>query len=173
MLRYYTDPGKGDWDEYTGLLAGAYRATVHASTGFSPNLMVFGTELVQPIDIVYGVYTGEKLDVSPHVFVQEVQKRLEDVWKQARMYLGRAAQVQQRHFKKGAPIEKCHVYNTGDLVMKWHPPLQQKLGVLYKGPLKIVKVIDPWMVEIQDGKRVYVCSTRNLKPYVPLPTDLV
>ena len=174
MLRHYTDPGKGDWDDYVSILAGAYRATPHASTGFSPNMMVFGVEVIQPVDLVYGIYTGEKLGVSPHIFVNELQERLSSVWQCARVHLGRAAKVQQEQFKKGVEIDRCHVYKPGDQVMKWHPPFQGKLGCDYKGPLKVLKVLDPWLVEIQDGKRVYLCSTRNLKPYIPLdpsPTE--
>lgn len=168
MLLHFTDSGKGDWDEYIPLLAGASRATQHASTGFSPNQMVLGVELIQPVDLVYGIYTVERLDISPHVFIQQLHERLKAVWACARIYLGQAAEVQQAQFNKGVPLDKCHVYKTGDKVMKFHPPLHHKLGAVYKGPLTVVKVIDQWLVEVRDGRRVYMCNTRNLKPYVPL-----
>ena len=171
MLRHYAKPGVGDWDDYIPLLAGAYRATVHASTGFSPNQLMFGTELVHPMDLVYGIYTGERLPVSPHVFVQALKERLESVWEVARVYLGQAASVQQAQHKRGVALSRCHIYRIDDLVMRLYPPAQRgKLGHKYKGPLKVVKVLDAWAVEVLDGKRVYICNTRNLKPYIPLET---
>ena len=67
-------------------------------------------------------------------------------------------------------MASCHVYHVGDLVMRFYPPAQRgKLGHVWKGPLKVVKVLDAWAVEVLDGKRVYICNTRNLKPYVVLP----
>ncbi|KAH3703947.1 hypothetical protein DPMN_158656 [Dreissena polymorpha] len=41
------------WDLHLGSLAGAYRATPHEATGFSPNMMVTGREVRLQADIIY------------------------------------------------------------------------------------------------------------------------
>lgn len=42
-----------DWDLPFAVLA--YRATKHSATGFTPNLMVFGQEVSEPVDLVAGL----------------------------------------------------------------------------------------------------------------------
>jgi len=41
-----------EWCEHLPSVTAAYRSSVHSSTGFSPNLLVFGRELNAPIDLV-------------------------------------------------------------------------------------------------------------------------
>ena len=42
------------WDEYVPFALAAYRNTVHDSTSYSPNHIIFGKEVSNPIDIVLG-----------------------------------------------------------------------------------------------------------------------
>jgi hypothetical protein len=50
------------WDEYLQLLAGAIRATPSRQTGFSPNFLMFGREVTQPIDLTFGILTANRKD---------------------------------------------------------------------------------------------------------------
>ncbi|KAL7883473.1 hypothetical protein SRHO_G00011310 [Serrasalmus rhombeus] len=43
-----------DWDIMIPYAVMAYRATKHSSTGFTPNMMLFGREITEPIDIAAG-----------------------------------------------------------------------------------------------------------------------
>ena len=43
-----------DWDEWLPLVMTAYRASPHAATGFSPDMLTFGREVWMPIDIMLG-----------------------------------------------------------------------------------------------------------------------
>ena len=43
------------WDEQCEFVVHAYNSTVYASTGCSPNLLVFGEDLIMPADLVFGV----------------------------------------------------------------------------------------------------------------------
>ena len=44
-----------DWDDHLAYALCAYLCTPHASTGCSPNLLMFGREISMPVDLVYGV----------------------------------------------------------------------------------------------------------------------
>ena len=44
-----------DWDEQCDFVCHAYNSTVHASTNCSPNLLVFGEDLIMPADLVFGM----------------------------------------------------------------------------------------------------------------------
>ena len=43
-----------DWPQRLPYAVAAYNSTVHNSTGFSPNFLMFGRELAAPVDIVLG-----------------------------------------------------------------------------------------------------------------------
>ena len=49
---YLVDEGE-NWDKHLGCLAGAYRATVHESTGFTPNMLFLGREVRLPAHLMY------------------------------------------------------------------------------------------------------------------------
>jgi len=44
-----------DWEAHLPYAVAAYRATVHESTGYSPNFLMFGHEVRAPLDIVMGL----------------------------------------------------------------------------------------------------------------------
>ena len=41
--------GQRDWDDQLSFVLAAYRATMHNSTGFTPNRLVLGREVLAPI----------------------------------------------------------------------------------------------------------------------------
>ena len=43
-----------NWDDFAAYVAHAYNSTIHATTGCSPNMLVFGSEIIMPADIVFG-----------------------------------------------------------------------------------------------------------------------
>jgi hypothetical protein len=53
MIRAYMKGRPTSWDEHLGILAGAYRASVHETTGYTPNKMMLGRENRMPIDLVF------------------------------------------------------------------------------------------------------------------------
>ena len=59
-LKLYVDNFKGtNWDVHLPYLMWAYRATVHESTAFSPNVLMLWRELDRSIDISMGLPPGE------------------------------------------------------------------------------------------------------------------
>ena len=51
--------GQRDWDDQLPFVLAAYRATKHNNTGFAPNRLVLGKEVLAPIDVVYGSIDDE------------------------------------------------------------------------------------------------------------------
>ena len=43
-----------DWDQHLPYAVAAYRATIHESTGYSPNFLFLGREARAPLDVVMG-----------------------------------------------------------------------------------------------------------------------
>ena len=53
-LTMLVDSHMDDWDEQSKYVVSAYNGSEHASTGCSPNMMVFGDEVLMPADVVFG-----------------------------------------------------------------------------------------------------------------------
>ena len=62
-----------DWPGKLQLIFSAYNASIHCTTGFSPNYIVFGRELVQPLDLILN--TGAA-DAKTRQVVLELEERV-------------------------------------------------------------------------------------------------
>jgi len=61
-----------DWDNHVAYVLAAYNATEHSSTGYSPNMMVYGRELRFPNELMYvDVGDDEISSVNPVGYVAE------------------------------------------------------------------------------------------------------
>ena len=65
IIRAFIDGKQNNWDLYLGCLAGAYRSSLHESTGYTPNMLMLGREVRIPVDLLFeqpkhpGVSYGE------------------------------------------------------------------------------------------------------------------
>ena len=69
-LRCFLKNKQNDWDIYLPQIAGAIRSTVNRQTGFTPNFLMLGREIVQPIDIMFG--TASMNEPERETFVYSV-----------------------------------------------------------------------------------------------------
>jgi hypothetical protein len=169
MLNAFTKAGDLDWDNYMEPLAAAYRATVHASTGFSPNMMTFGQELNHPVDLVYGKTGGNHPMKDAPTYVQNLKENLQKVWSKARLHLKKSAETQQKsHCRDLVEWD----FKVGDLVYK-RLPRGAKISKKWQGPCTITAVISQWLIEIEYKNRRHLINANNLKPFREVkPEDL-
>ena len=73
VLKSLVNQEMDDWDEQCDFVCHAYNSTVHASTNCSPNLLVFGEDLIMPADLVFGV-VGMNPDVPCQIMFVEALK---------------------------------------------------------------------------------------------------
>ena len=60
MLGTLTTEQKKDWKRYVGPLVHAYNSLRHDTTGYSPYFRMFGRQPRLPVDIVFGLESGER-----------------------------------------------------------------------------------------------------------------
>ena len=78
------------WDQRLTYVMAAYRSSPHDSTGFSPNLFVFGREVRMPIDLLLG-RPDDDTSSSFDDFVEQVERRYLEIYALVRVELGRNA----------------------------------------------------------------------------------
>uniref|UniRef100_A0A8C0XU21 Integrase catalytic domain-containing protein n=1 Tax=Cyprinus carpio carpio TaxID=630221 RepID=A0A8C0XU21_CYPCA len=59
MLSLFVDDNQANWDILLPYVMMAYRSSVHSSTGFTPYKVVFGKEIVLPVDVMLNLGGGE------------------------------------------------------------------------------------------------------------------
>ena len=153
-----------EWDSYLQLLAGAYRATPHAATGFSPNFMLYGRELNMPIDVMMGAFPEDP--VSPVDFVAQLKARLLYAYELCTIKLGKAAERQRKLYNTKSYGNAYKVLDLVWMVEKRRrkgvsPKLQQK----WRGPCLVIKCHSDVVVQLQlSAKKTTTVHTDLLKP---------
>ena len=95
MLTMYCSKNQNQWDRYLQQVMMAYRASKHAATGLSPNMMTFGREINLPMTAVIGRPPQEDVSVEQHI--ESIQQKLVEAHEQARQSLQKQAAYQKRH----------------------------------------------------------------------------
>ena len=168
MVKSYLKGQQEDWDRHLGCLAGAYRATVHESTGYTPNMLMLGREVRLPAEIMYASpTTGE--DISSYgEYVDKVRSRLEKAHEVAREFLGKNAKRQKEHYDAKSLLNS---YAPGDMVWYGSPTtdlnLAPKLRKSFIGPVVIIKKYNAltYLIQVDSKKTQKVVHHNKLLPY--------
>ena len=153
-----------DWDEQCDFVCHAYNSTVHASTNCSPNLLVFGEDLIMPADLVFGV-VGRNPDLPCQIlFVEALKEQFKNAYELVRIELEKNASWQKTGYDTNLKERR---YQIGDLVGRFHEPLVGiKLSDNWDGPWTITQKISDNTVLMRDanGRNQKSCVDR-LKPW--------
>ena len=164
-----------DWDEHLPYLLCAYRSARHESTGFSPNMLVLGRELLAPIDIVCGLpETARETYVSASDFVERRRNLLDNAFNLVRRHLKTAIDRNKHYYDMRV---KPNAFEIGQFVFYYYPrkyvgrsPKWQKF---YTGPYLVLKILGANSYLIQKGPRSVpiVSHVDKLKAYVGPPLN--
>ena len=92
MIRCTIRNGQSNWDKQLQLLIAAVRCTVNRSTGFTPNRLMLGREVTQPLQLMTGV-PEERAPMQE--FVEQVQLEMKNTHEIARQTL-QGSQIRQK-----------------------------------------------------------------------------
>ena len=74
MFVFLRDKNIRDWDSYLPHIAGAIRATVSRSTGFTPNKSMLGREVNKSADLLFGTDKANRVSKTPPEYVVHSEK---------------------------------------------------------------------------------------------------
>ena len=148
MLSAYVASHQRDWDEHLPLVAMAYRASIHESTGETPNLLWFGREVDLPIDLVMGLPPVSSLGVSEYVY--RLKQRMDRAHEVARAQLNKSAKHQKKYYDPRSNSQKLA---PGDALMlivgSKKVGVCPKLQARWEGPYIVLATISDVVIRIQ------------------------
>jgi len=163
-----------NWHLLLPYLMCAYRASIHSSSGFTPNKLFLGREVCLPVDIVI----GECLDREAHTtsypeYVHEQEQRMKVAFSLAREHMQKQAELRAyRYDLRVKPKE----YLPNQLVLYYYPRkrpgLKDKWSSWFTGPFMVEKKVGPVLYQIRktprsQAKLVYVDKLKLYKGPVP------
>ena len=167
MLRAFIQEWKHqDWDTMVPMVMSAYRRSVHESTKFTPNKMVFGRECNLPVHLMYGV--PQRYPTCPVAFVQDIAEKMREMHELARDSMKLAADRQKRNYDRY--VGQKRRFYVGDQVNYYYAPKDHKVTSRPWEHYIVTKVWDeenPILYTISKGKRSKSRQVHidNLLPY--------
>ncbi|KAK3088259.1 hypothetical protein FSP39_016699 [Pinctada imbricata] len=168
MIATYVNNEQNNWDKYLNFVTSAYRSCCHDSTGFSPNMLMFGREVNLPISLEMGVkfHSDSCNEVE---YVKNLQEKLMSIYSGVRENLNSNF---IRQTKDHDSRVTRHSYSPGDLVycldstriIGKSPKLK---SARWKGPLLVEDKINDllYLVRFSPKKAPKVMHYERLKPY--------
>lgn len=159
-----------DWDVHLPYAVAAYRATIHESTGYSPNFLMFGHEVRPPLDVIMGLpVTSSTPGIAVHEFVDEKLDHMRAAYGAVRESLKKAAERQKHHYDLRV---KPAAFQPNDSVWLWTTRRQQgktpKWQRRFVGPYVVVEKIGPVNYHIRRSakSKPFVVHVDKLRPYL-------
>ena len=151
-----------EWDDKLQLIAGAIRCTVNRSTGFTPNKLMLGREVTQPLELMCGV---QETRHSTAEYVKLVETRMAEAHEAAR----RSLKETQRRQKRSYDIQQHTTrYQEGDAVLMTNSASKigqsRKLQPLWLGPFLVTQVISPTLCKIASQRKSFIAHHDRLRP---------
>ena len=157
------------WDKDLEILTGAIRSLPNRQTGFTPNMMMFGREVSQPVELMFGSTVHE--GTSDPEYLCDLRHRLKKVHALARDKIKESQKCQKKYYDAS---HLQHEYDVGDIVLKLNKKTKtgqpSKLQPIWMGPFLVIDVVSPILLRIRDRRKsmvvhydmVKLCNDRHL-----------
>lgn len=169
MITTYINSNQTNWDENLNLVTSAYRSTVHEGTGFTPNMLMLGREVILPVEISMGCIPDHKRQKNTFDYVIGLKDKMSKIYELARNNLHKNANRQKRDYD--TRIQKIN-YTEGDLVLCWDKSkikgrCKKIDPCIWKGPFVISKKISDllFMIRLGPTSKTKIVHHDRLKPY--------
>ena len=175
MLRAFVSKNRETWALWLPLLEWAYNASIHSSTGTSPNFLMFGFEPKSPIDFLLPEAANMK-DVR-RTDSEEWLTRLQMHRESARHAIAHAQHHQAREHNKG---HKALQFKEGDKVLMNPHSLEwvelkgegAKLTPCWIGPFEVMQKINPNVYRLRMGDNYPGSPVINIQHLKKYETDM-
>ena len=113
-----------NWPSVLPIVMAAYRSGICRSTGFSPNKLFLGRELVAPLDLVMGDCYLKEDAPECHEYVYEQGQQIQSTFAMARETMQRQAEIRAHGYNMRV---RPATFEVGQFVWMYYPRRRQKL----------------------------------------------
>ena len=147
-LRSFVNDQQNDWDDVLPLITSAIRSSKNRNTGFTPNKLMLGREIVSPADLVI---PGLKADAAvPDDYVQKLQENLQNAHETARKVLQGELLREKRDYDVKAHTD---ILQRGDAVYFIDKVQSNKFKPCWLGPGLVLSVLTPYLYVVRIKNR--------------------
>ena len=163
VISHFVSPDGKDWDEIVPSVLMAYRSAPHVATGFSPHMLLFGQEMNLPEadDLALKPEVDDDTQIELDCLVEKL-RRVREV---AIHNSENSKDQNKKYYDKKCKLKP---YITGDYVYLHDPTVKRrprkKFGKSWKGPYKVIEVLNELNSKIRTNKGESVVHYNRLKP---------
>ena len=171
MLAKCENEEKSNWSQQLPYVMMAYRSSVHESTGYTPQLLVFGQELSLPLDCMYP-NPQQNATTDIHENGHNKQQAFQRAFELVRRNLNEKQKRRNAIYNK-----KFHgpTYKEGQKVLLYHPAIVVgtafKFASHWKGPYVIKKCLNDvtFRIKEENSSKQQIVPYDRLKPFFEPP----
>ncbi|VDI20678.1 COMPASS component SPP1 [Mytilus galloprovincialis] len=173
-VRCFVGTTQRAWDENIAQLAGAIRASVNRTTGFTANKLMLGREVNTPAELMFRPpRDGSPPDLDG--YVAELVEAMQAAHEVARLNIKTSQLRSKRDYDLRVNLRQ---YNVGDLVYQLDtattPGKCKKLCPVWKGPGIVFQRVSAYLYKVKMKKslvtanhdRLKICKDRVLPPWL-------
>ena len=160
-IRSFVDKNASNLNSYIGILMSAYRSTPHTATGFSPNMLMFGREVLMPNSLMFPLPKINGVDHDTYIY--EVKDTLEEIYHLVRQNLNASAVAQKKNYDTRLSQTQ---FQKGSLVYKYNSVFK-KFEERWSGPYVVTGILSPVLYKIEKRREVETVHHDKLKLYLP------
>ena len=167
MLAKFISPNQKDWDTYLNFITMAYNSSVNEATGVTPVKMIYGRELLFPIQLSMGAVSDQKRFSSD--YIESLKDKIELAHSHAREHLNQSAERRKKQYDAGVRLNSK--LEQGILVWRYQKRTdigkKPKLLRHWSGPWLIINKLSDVLFEIKHSNKLpsVVVHGDNLKIY--------
>ncbi len=164
MLAKAVDNGI-DWVDFLPMALFAIRQVTNRDLGFSPHFLVYGREVMGPLDLLYTSFSDSS---SPRVDVEDWLVKLQDQLSLAHdLASAREAVARDKRSISYNSGTSKRVLKVGDKVLMRIPGLHSSLHASWEGPYSVIDKVSPvtFRVSKGPGHAIKLAHINNLKTY--------
>ena len=154
------------WPDFLPFVQQAFNSSVHSSTGFTPNRLMFGSENRQVVDLIFAEASmDDPIPPCPSEYVEWVKAAAREAYSKAREHLKQKTERNKTYYDKNSFVRS---FNMGDWVWVFSPAeLDNKLAVGWKGPFLVIQKLGPvnYVVQKEENSRKITLHIDHMKKY--------
>ena len=169
MLSKFVRADQKDWDTHIDFIVMAYNTTPQESTGVSPHRLVYGEEMLMPLDIMTeDTPESHGSEVNPSQYATDLRIKIKKMYELVREHLQEAACRQKKQYDCRV---KEHSYCVGDKVWRnqWQSPPGIKASIRrhWTGPWMVIEKLYDVLIRLKHSANSpsVVIHGDNLKRY--------